>query len=202
MAYSDFTLKTACRTFDLVLDDEADLHADVPEVEIGPPLRASLEEHYPLAVAIHTEKARSELIVAPILLEVRRRGRHRISFFSGVDFDVDPERGLNGVCDFLLARSTVQLYIESPVLAVVEAKSDNIKAGLGQCVAEMVAARIFNEREGRGPTTIHGAVTTGSLWRFLRLEGSSLQVDEVEYPFDRLEKVLGILLHCVGEGSS
>ncbi len=83
-------------------------------------------------------------------------------------------------------------------MAVVEAKNDNIKSGLGQCVAEMVAARIFNEREREGPSTIHGAVTTGSLWKFLKLEAGTVFIDRPEYYLDRVEKVLAILLHCVG----
>lgn len=199
MAYSDFTLKVACRDFGLTVDDEADLHRDSPEVAPGPLLADQLEDGIPLATAINTEKARSEFIVAPILAEVRRRTGRRISLFSGVEFDVAPELGLKGYCDFLVADSPVQLYIEAPVLAVVEAKNDNINSGLGQCVAEMVGSRMFNEREGKGPSIIHGAVTTGSLWKFLRLEGSVVSIDEAEYAIERVPKILGSLLRCVDE---
>ena len=198
MSYSDFTLEGACRAFMLELKEDQDLFADLPGIEVGPGLRALLDEYVPLATAIHTEKARSEFIVAPILAEVRRLMSHRISLFSGVDFTVAPDQGLNGTCDFILAASPVQLFLRAPVLTVVEAKNDNIKSGLGQCVAEMVAARIFNEREREGPSVIHGAVTTGSLWRFLKLEGGTVFVDQPEYYLDRLEKVLAILLRCVG----
>lgn len=198
MSYSDFTLEGACRAFILELKEDQDLFADLPGSEVGPRLRALLDEYVPLATAIHTEKARSEFIVAPILAEVRRLMGHRISLFSGVDFTVAPDQGLNGTCDFILAASPVQLFLRAPVLTVVEAKNDNIKSGLGQCVAEMVAARIFNEREREGPSVIHGAVTTGSLWRFLKLEGGTVFVDQPEYYLDRLEKVLAILLRCVG----
>jgi len=198
MAYSDFTLKSACRDFGLTLDGSTDLHRDSPEVAPSAMLVAQLEENVPLATAIHTEKARSELIVMPILVEIRRNLNHQISLFSGLDFPVDPERGLSGVCDFLLARSPVQLFLEAPAMALVEAKNDNIKSGLGQCVAEMVASQIFNEREQKGPSTIQGAVTTGSLWRFLRLEGTTIRVDEPEYPVERVGKILGALHRCVG----
>jgi hypothetical protein len=198
MSYSDFTLEGACRAFILELKEDQDLFADLPGIEVGPRLRDLLDEYVPLATAIHTEKARSEFIVAPILAEVRRLMGHRISLFSGVDFTVAPDQGLNGTCDFILAASPVQLFLRAPVLTVVEAKNDNIKSGLGQCVAEMVAARIFNEREREGPSVIHGAVTTGSLWRFLKLEGGTVFVDQPEYYLDRLEKVLAILLRCVG----
>jgi hypothetical protein len=84
----------------------------------------------------------------------------------------------------------------------VVAKNDNIKSGLGQCVAEIIAARVFNEREGKGPTIIYGVVTTGSLWKFLKLEGGTVFVDQPEYYLDRVEKILAILLRCVGGDSA
>jgi hypothetical protein len=198
MAYSDFTLERVQRAFSLVIDEDKDLFATIPEADVSFALRSTLDEYVPLATAVHTEKARSELIVAPILLEIWRLMGHRIGFFSGIEFDVAPERGLTGFCDFVLSRSHSQFLMRAPVLMVVEAKNDNIKAGLGQCVAEMVAAQIFNEREGTGPSTIFGVVTTGSNWRFLKLEPATVFVDRPEYYLDRLGKIVGILLYCVG----
>jgi hypothetical protein len=202
MTYSDFSIDSVQRAFGLVLHEHNDLFADVPTVPIRPGLRAFLDEMVPLALDINTEKARSEMIIAPILFEVRRLAPRRIGFFSGIRFDVAPERGLAGYCDFILSRSPAQLVIRAPILTVVEAKNENIKAGFGQCIAEMVAARMFNEREGEGPTTIFGAVTTGSAWRFLKLERDSVFADQPEYNLSQIEKILGILLHCVGGGSS
>src|SRR5215813_6130740 len=100
MAYGDFTLSDLTNRFQLTLDEQSDLFSSAPEVAPSEVLRVTLEETIPLALAIHTEKARSELIVAPILVEVRRLAARRVSLFSGVDFAVDPARGLNGVCDF------------------------------------------------------------------------------------------------------
>ena len=59
-------------------------------------LRQTLQENVPLALDISTEKAHSEFIIAPVLLEVRRQLDHRISLFSGVEFNVNPEQGLRG----------------------------------------------------------------------------------------------------------
>ena len=198
MAYSDFTLESACETFALNLNEETDLFASIAEARASNLLRSLLEYFIPLGTSIHTEKARSEFIVAPILAEVRQLMKHRISLFSGIEFNVDPARELRGTCDFVLASSPVQLFLRCPVMMVVEAKNDNIKSGLGQCTAEMLAARLFNEREGVGATLIHGAVTTGSLWRFLKLDGETVFIDRAEYYVDQLDKILGILLHCVG----
>ncbi len=202
MSFSDFTLESVCRSFGLTIADEQDLFADVPDVAVRGLLKAILEEFVPLATSIHTEKARSEFIVAPILAEVRNLTNHRISLFSGIDLSVDADLGLTGICDFVLADSPLQLFLRSPVMVVVEAKNDNIKGGLGQCVAEMLAARLFNEREGRGRAVIYGAVTTGSLWRFLKLASQTVYIDGPEYTIDRVDKILGILRHCVGGGST
>jgi hypothetical protein len=84
------------------------------------------------------------------------------------------------------------------VLMIVEAKNEDMKRGMGQCAAEMVAARIFNERRGEGPTIIHGAVTTGTAWRFLKLDGGTLLVDKPEYPLEPVGRILAIFLHCLG----
>ena len=133
MAYSDFTLESACAAFALDLNQEVDLFTSVRPVAVSAMLRTLLDEYVPLGTSIHTEKARSEFIVAPILAHVRRLMNHEISLFSGVDFDVDPDQGLCGTCDFILAASRVQLFLRDPVLMVVEAKKDNVKSGLGQC---------------------------------------------------------------------
>ncbi|GCL35647.1 MAG: hypothetical protein ACKO9I_12000 [Sphaerospermopsis kisseleviana] len=53
--------------------------------------------------------------------------------------------------------------INAPVILVVEAKNENIKGGLGQCIAEMYAAKLFNEREENEITEIYGVVTTGEI---------------------------------------
>jgi len=142
---------------------------------------------------VNTEKARSEFIIAGVLLELRRRFDHRISLFSGIEFNVDRERNLNGFCDFLVGGTPEQLILVAPLIAVVEAKNENIVGGLGQCVAEMMAARIFNEREqGRG-NTVYGVVTTGTAWRFLRLAEGTVTIDLNDYFIDRPELILGIL---------
>jgi hypothetical protein len=147
----------------------------------------------PLALAVNSEKSRSELIIAPLLLELKRNNPSQVSFFSGKEFNVDPARELNGFCDFLISRSPEQSLIQSPVIAVVEAKNENIELGLGQCIAEMVAAQIFNERKGRTMPNIIGAVTTGSTWKFMQLDGKLINLDLQEYFLNQVGQILGIL---------
>jgi hypothetical protein len=132
--------------FDITIVDKVGIFANLPESQYSDFLGQTLQENISLALAINTEKARSELIVTPILVELRKQFDYQISFFSGKEFNIDSEKGLNGFCDFLISRSSEQLLIKTPVVALVEAKNDNIQAGLPQCMAEMIAARIFNER--------------------------------------------------------
>ena len=120
-----------------------------------------------------------------------------ITAASGIDFNVDASQGLTGFCDFLLSRSSEQQFLTAPLVAVVEAKNENLKSGLGQCVSSLVAAGVFNAREGSNIARVHGVVTTGTLWRFLTLEGTALTLDQREYHIDRLTKVLGILSHLL-----
>ena len=200
MSYRDFTLKEVTRRFGLSIAASESLFAGAPEVEPSPLLRELLREYLPLARAINTEKARSEFLIAPILAEVRARLGHRISLFSGVEFAVAPEQGLNGFCDFILARSPEQQFLTAPLVAIVEAKNENLKAGLGQCIAAMVGARVFNEREGVPIGSIYGAVTSGTLWQFLRLDGPRIRLDEREYHLvERLATILGIFVRMFAE---
>jgi hypothetical protein len=194
MAFSDFDLKTARERFGLTIDERTNLFAAVQAVEVPDRLRETLEKWAPAALAMNTEKARSEMIIAPILMGAVGLLGDRVSLFSGVAFDVDKERGLNGACDFLLTRSPERFFVSHPVLAVVEAKKEDIVGGLGQCVAALVAAQAFNQREGNGSEAIYGAVTTGSIWRFLKLDQTTVLIDLPEYYLHQANKILGILL--------
>ncbi len=197
MAYSDFTLSDIKEKFQLAIEEYTDLFCDVGEAEISEFLSETLRENIPLALAIHTEKARSEMIVVPILIELRKISDRQISLFSGVEFNVDKEKGLNGICDYIISLSKEQLYVSAPVISVVEAKNDNIKSGLAQCSAAMMASAIFNGQKGNRIKTLYGIVTTGSIWKFLKLENTTLFIDVKEYYIEQLTKIMGILLYTV-----
>ncbi len=193
MAYSDFSLTSVKKAFDLTISARSDIFSEVPTVEVSNYLKETLVYNVPFALASNTEKSRSEMIITPILLEVTRQLKNQISLFSGVDFTVEPGRGLNGICDFILSHSPELLIISAPVVVVVEAKKEDIKGGLGQCVAEMIAARLFNEREGNEISGIYGAVTTGEIWKFLKLEGQTIHIDLPDYFLNDVGKILGIV---------
>ena len=202
MAYSDFTLNKAKQAFGLTTDADADLFAEVPDVVISDFLQMQLERRAPLGVALGTEKARSEFIIAPLLAEARDLLDQRVSLYSGHKFNVAPEQGLRGVCDFIFARSPEQFDLTAPVLMVVEAKKEDLTSAMGQCVAEMVGARLFNEREEIPITTIYGAVTSGSEWKFLKLKGSCVFIDKRQYYLAEAAKILSILTTILQEEES
>lgn len=193
MAYSDFTLAKVQEDFDLNITEHVDFFANVPDVPSSGFLQQTLANNLPLALAINTEKSRSEMIIAPILIELRKIAQNQISLFSGTEFNVDPSQGLNGNCDFLISLAPEQLFIKSPVLTIVEAKKENLNAGLGQCLAEMVAAQIFNKQRDNQISKVYGVVTSGNIWKFLQIEGNDVQIDLTEYFISNSEKVLGIL---------
>ncbi|MEG4585732.1 hypothetical protein QUA54_11020 [Microcoleus sp. MOSTC5] len=197
MAYSDFSLAKVSKTFELKILDAVNMFSAIPELESSNFLEETLLYTVPLAISSNTEKARSEMIIAPILIELRKQLNSEISFFSGIDFTIDPEKGLNGNCDFLISRSPELLILTAPVIIIVEAKKENINGGLGQCVAEMLGARIFNEREGNDIPTIFGAVTSGTNWRFLKLKDQVIEIDLTEYYLRDVNKILGILANSL-----
>jgi hypothetical protein len=198
MAYGDFDLATVQEKFGLTLREDEDLFPSAPEVSPTPLLRQHLDEWAAVALAVNTERSRAEMIIGPILMDVVRLTGKRVSLFTGATFDVDRSQGLNGVCDYLMANPVSHLLITHPVVAVVEAKKEDITAGLGQCFAELVAARLFNSRkEGNATDRMYGAVTTGNVWKFVRLEGSTANVDLSEYYLYQLEKILGIFTHSI-----
>ena len=194
MPYSQFTIDKVKQDFRLTTVEGIRFFPNSIE-QITPSLRLQgILEDLPWAIAVDTEKARSEVIINPMLLEVRRILNSSISVFSGEEFNVDASVGLNGVCDFLLCRSPEQLTVEAPAIIIVEAKKSDIKSGIGQCIAEMVAAQRFNEARGEPITTVYGTVSSGTQWRFLKLEGQTVTIDLTDYPLPPIEQILSFLV--------
>jgi hypothetical protein len=192
MAFCDFAFPQVIEAFGLRVED-VDLYSSAAPLAVHEEFASFLRDGTSLALANSTEKAKSEFIIAPVLLELRRSLGLKFALFSGVEWDFDASLGLNGYCDFILGRGPSQHILQAPFIAIVEAKNDLIRTGLGQCIAAMVAARMSNERSGLMNSTIHGAVSTGAAWKFLRLQGDVVAMDIPEYFIDNLPKIMGIL---------
>jgi hypothetical protein len=196
MAYSRFTLSQLKQDFGITLDESQNLFEQVSPRPVSELLTLTLQDSLTLATRVNTEKVRSELLIAPILMEIRRQLNHQISFFSGSEFNVDTDRGLDGYCDYLLSRSPEQLEITAPVIVLIEAKKENLMGGVAQCIAEMIAAQVLNDRSNNVIPIIYGAVTSGTNWQFLTLQGTQVNLDTTEYFISDVEKLIGILYHA------
>lgn len=194
MSYSPFkSLASVKEAFGLVTKEGIRFLPALDPIEPSDTLKNFLDYSLPVALATGSEKARSELIISPVLMEVRQILQQRISFFSGEEFTVDESVGLNGTCDFLLSRSIELIDIEAPVFILVEAKKADIKSGLGQCAAEMVAAQRFNLSKNQPIPTIYGCVSNGTQWRFMQLQEKVLTVDLNDYPLPPVAQILAFL---------
>ena len=201
MSYNNFTLGSVVTKFELEKTESIGIFSEIEPITPSDYLTTGLAKKVPLAAAIGTEKARSELIVADVLVELCEKFDYRISFFSGIDFNVDSENDLIGVCDFLVSLSPGKLFLEAPFIILVETKKDDPKFGLGQCTAEMIAAQRFNQEKGNNIPCVYGATTTGTEWQFLKLTKNNLQIDIDIYPIQQSGRILGILSGMVNQSA-
>ena len=192
MAYADFTLDTVEPALGLTIRP-GELFPGIDPV----PIPAWMDEALRLgreSAALVSEKARSEFIVVPILLAARMSFAGDLTIFSGQRLDVDPARGLVGECDFILALVPPIPRLKAPLVTILEAKKGDIEAGLGQCIAQSAAARLFNERAGDLVAPIFGCVTTGGEWQFFRLDGTDVVLDTKRYYLSKPGEILAALV--------
>ena len=171
----------------------AKMFDDVAPRPVSDLLTTFLAQNTDFAILQKTEKARSEFIIAPIFAELRQQASEKISVFSGWELNIDASQGLTGRCDFLVSRTPYQAVMESPIVVAVEAKQQDFDKGTTQCLAEMVGARIFNERESNPQTEIYGTVTTGDAWRFLILRDNQGLIEPNLLTLKDIDKIFGIL---------
>lgn len=194
MAFNKFTMRRLKQEHGIVERAQANLFSAVPSVPISDWLRVTLGKQTETALRSGSEKARSEYLIAPIMQEIYEQSQDRANLFSGVEFIVDKKQGLAGFCDFIFTLAPHKFSIEAPIISIVEAKKEDIPAGIPQCLAELVAAQIYNAQEGRDIPTLYGVVTTGDIWKFLRLDGTAATVDSDLYYLTDVEKIVGIIL--------
>ena len=181
MSFRDFKFPQVVDTLHLGYQ-ERHLFPDLTPMAFRDVVIEQLREGLDVSQGLNTEKARSEFVVAPFLMELRRMANHRFGIFSGYELDVDAALGLNGVCDFMLTREHFMYILRAPILTIAEAKNDNVHNGFGQCIATMHAAAVYNERAGQ-PGPVYGVSTTGVQWKFFRLENGVLTLDVPDYVF-------------------
>lgn len=194
MSYSEFTLETLRHAFGLNVRDQI-LFEQVGTIEPSPWLQEALGKGMDLAFI--SEKARSEFIVAPVLMACRDLVGHQFRVYSGASLNADPDRGLKGECDFILARSESAFVFQAPLMVILEAKKQDIEEGLGQCAAQMLGATIYNKKEGKPVPFVYGCVTTGEFWQFVKLAGEDFIIHPQRYSIKELASILWLLVQCL-----
>ncbi len=191
MAYEDFSLEAAESSFALV-SRPVELFPGLRPVPVANWLRDYLDRGQHVA-ALVSEKARSEFLVVPILMAASELTASELAIYSGQRLDVDPARGLAGECDYIVALTPPLPRLKAPLITVLEAKKGDLEASLVQCAAQMVGARVFNERAGLGHLHVHGCVTSGEVWQFLRFEAEMLMIDRTRLFLDNVGGILAVL---------
>ena len=187
-SYSSYSLDNIVDKFG-IQNRRTRLFDSIDDIEVSEWLENSLKiaEELP----IKSEKARSELIVVPILIELRNINDKFFTIYSGDSLNVDESKGLKGECDFILAKDTGSFNINVPIIQVVEAKKNDIEIGVPQCAAQMIGANLYNKQKGLELDKIYGCVTTGDDWQFMKLEHNEIQIDTKKYYLGNVSELLG-----------
>ncbi len=187
MPYSNFSIEEVKNKFDLQIEI-IDKIIEFGEFKITDWLQETLTFNFKMT--IRSEKSRNELIVMPVLLELKRH-IDDIYIFSGERLDVDKSLNLNGECDFIITK-TKSYIIESPIFVIIEAKKQDLDGGIGQCIAQLIGAQKLN----KNTSIVYGCVTTGEEWQFIKLEKNIVSICTTKYWLDRkltnLESILSI----------
>ncbi len=196
MAYTDFTLESIRETFGITNKSQP-LFSPLPPLPLSADLQKALARARTLR--LRSEKAKSEWIVAPVLTEIRDLTNDFFTIYSGENLPADEAAGLKGECDFILAKDTGTFDIDYPILSVVEAKRNDLDIGIPQCAAQLIGARIFNEKKGVIIPTLYGCVTTGDDWVFMRLTGQELTIDNRKYYLVEIGELLALFVKLIDE---
>lgn len=192
MAYSDYTLLQLEEEFGLKNQVISLFHNTMP---IAPSDWLLNLLQMAQELPIRSEKAKSESIVMPILLELRNKNEKYFTIYSGDNLNVDEK--LKGECDFILSKDTHSFDVNFPIIQVVEAKKNDVEIGIPQCAAQMLGAQKYNEKRGnKGLKVVYGCVTTGDSWVFMRLT-DKIEIDMRKYYLGNLPELLGVFQHII-----
>lgn len=187
MTYSDYTLLQIEENFG-IKNQVISLFEEVQEVAPSAWLTNFLQIAKELPV--RSEKAKSEMIVMPILIELRNNNDKYFTIYSGDHLNVDDK--LKGECDFIISKDTHSFEVNYPIIQVVEAKKNDVEIGVPQCAAQMLGAKKYNEKRGNTQNNIiYGCVTTGDNWLFMRLT-DKIEIDDKKYYLGNLNLLLGV----------
>jgi hypothetical protein len=137
-----------------------------------------------------SEAARCEIIIFPILREVYKSYSKKFALWVQKSLSYDTE--LTGIPDYIVSRKSEygKLFLDYPVLAVVEAKKNDFEQGWGQCLAELVASQKLNDNVD---FPVYGIVTDGKTWEFGFLNNKIFTKNIRSFTIDDLSMLFGAL---------
>jgi len=137
-----------------------------------------------------SEAARCEIIIFPILREIYKRYSTKFALWVQKSLSYDAE--LTGIPDYIVSRKSEygKLFLDYPVLAVVEAKKNDFEQGWGQCLAELVASQKLNDNID---LPVYGIVTDGKTWEFGLLNHKMFTKNIRSFTIDDLSLLFGAL---------
>ncbi len=140
--------------------------------------------------AFASEAARCEIIIFPVLREVYKAYVSQLALWVQKPMSFDTE--LTGTPDYLVSRKSDygKLLLETPLLAVVEAKKNDFEQGWGQCLAELIAAQKLNND---ALLPVYGIVTDGKLWEFGVLNQQTFSKNFNAFTTDHLAELFSAL---------
>lgn len=196
MAYKNFTLEDLKTKFNLQERQEK-LFSNIIPLSYS----AWLSETLAMGTSnpIKSEKARSEMIITPILLELKKQNNDFFTIHSGDTLEGNKSVGLSGECDFILAKNTQSFTINFPIFALIEAKRQDFELGINQCTAQMYGAWLYNIKRKQTLPLLYGCVTTADEWQFIKFENDTFLIDKDKYFINDLPTILGIFQFIIDQ---
>ena len=189
MPYGKFeSVEQVARLFSIKVKD--DFMTGSKPVEVAESLSDNIKTRLLDSLSFRNEATICNKIITPILNAVAEHNKP-LNVWIEEPFNIDPEKGLAGEPDYLIAPVTDYGGMALPPLCIIEAKKQDWDAGWAQALAEMVAASL------QGANICYSAVTTGKIWQFGKLENSVFSKDpnqisatrELQLVFDTLNWV-------------
>ena len=126
-------------------------------------LKERIEEILPYA-SLSSEQARREILISPLIFDLVHYTKSEIF----IEYSIKVSEQLQGNFDYLLEN------VNS--LLVIEAKKEDLDYGMSQLIAELIALEQWQENKQQ--THLVGAVTTGKIWEFARLNREQKQIEQ------------------------
>lgn len=148
-------------------------------------LKERINEVLPYA-SLSSETARREILVSPVILDLIHYTKSEIY----IEYLIKVTEQLQDYLDYLLNNKQE--------LLVIEAKKGDLDYGMTQLFAELIALDQWQENEKQ--TQIIGAITTGKIWEFARLNRLNKHIEQglenYRVPED-LEPLMRILVQAL-----